>query len=331
MARLRKTESVELANTLTSGYIIWFPDYNEFPADAGTYTAGFGNLFAYSSTDASVRPLNNVGASPFGGEDNWATNLSAKTTQGIPDPAARFISGNTIAQDARTLSACMSLVYTGRMMEASGEIAFIENFPLSACMANDPYIATSTAPSVDEMFNYSTKELRFGTDKHEVVFRPSDTSSVFKPPGAGPIIIEGTGGSVASRMTEQAQAEQPQAIGFAWRGLAPETDQTTPFSFAFTKNIEWRPKVFSGLTHTPPVQINKTQQASTAVHALDTKTPSWSTRVVDGLVSAAGHMAQGAFTGVGDVGELFGKISLQAAQLAFQNPGATAGALSLIL
>jgi len=294
MARLRGSEQASLVTALTCGYAIWFPDYHNLGKDIGSTVDGPANIFFYSETDSDQAPLPNVTATPQGSEDNWETKTTSKSLQGYRDPAAEFVASDMV-QDARTLSACMSLTYTGKMQDSSGELCFIENFPLEALLANVG--GNETAPSVDSMFNYATKQLRFGTDKHEVLARPGDASHIFKSVEDALLDITPLGPAQRSYVPQATIAHQPRAIGFAWRGLTPSIGDTTPLTFTFTKNVEWRPKTISGLTHTPPTVLHPQPVAHAVAGALDRKHPGWAARVVDGLASGIGKLANAAFTG----------------------------------
>jgi hypothetical protein len=298
MARLRSSEQASLVTALNCGYVIWFPDYHNEATDVGSAVNGPANLFVYSETDPSQIPLDNVTATPMGYEDSWTTKTTSKSLQGLPDPAAAFLATDMV-QDARLLSACLSLTYTGKMQDSSGELCVIENFPVEALIASIGSAGgIQQAPSVNQMFNYSTRNLRFGTDTHEVLSRPGDASHFFKGASDAVLDIQVTEPPFKSFIPDSTRAQAPRAIGFAWRGLTPDIGDTTPLTFTFTKNVEWRPKVISGLTHSDPLVMHPQPLAHKTAGFLDKKAPGWTSRVTNGLASTAGRLANAAFTGV---------------------------------
>lgn len=315
MARVRTTIAPRMASSLTCGYIIWFPDYHNGAQTfaSGAFNSGYANVFGWSSTESFNQPSPNVSLFPLGSQNNWTLAptppTAGRTLQGLVDPACQFLSG-TIVQDARTLSACLSLTYTGQMSHASGELAYIEDFPLRALLSS-PSGTPQRAPSVDEMFNYSTNITRFGTDRYEVLHRPNEGSEHFKDGGFGPptapnpaqaptsvlVIGDASQANSLSSFNDIALAQQPTAIGFAWRGLDPDMGDATQLSINLVKNIEWRAKTISGLTHATAVSYSPSSQMPKALTVLDRKVGGWTTRIGNSTQSMVGAVSQAALTG----------------------------------
>lgn len=278
----------------TAGYILWCPDYHTKPDFAESFLFGKGNLFVWSSTGSFIPPTNTV-AFPYGGENNpWDPTTDSAGT--IRDPAANLLDTDLV-QDARTISSCIRLTYTGAMTAASGQYAFIEAMPLSSLLSGGDTTGDPTPPDVDDLFQYATKSGRLGTDTLEIVSRTDDSSGTFRNSEISPVSVEDQGGSEASFLTTEGKTQQPLVYGIAWRGLASRTP--SPMVLDVLKNIEWRPRPSSGLTHAKPVAINPTPMVHKATAHLDRTMPGWSTRITNSVTSGASSIAQAAFTGVG--------------------------------
>jgi hypothetical protein len=276
----------------TSGYLLWSPDYNSDPFNGGA-PAGPANVFFYS-TNASFSPPSNTGTFPFG-SDTTPVGGVMNTSKALDDPAALLLATDLV-QDARCISACMNMVYTGKMMDSSGQVAFIEDLPLSALLELDPFVSVpKSETSVDALFNWTTRTTRLGTDKVEVKFRPDATSARFRSSEASPIIVD-TPGTTGSVVAVPAQTLQPTFFGIAWRGL--DTSTSPKFSFELTKCLEWRASPISGLTHAPPKAINAGPVVQPAIQFLDRKFgQGWSSGIKESVMSNVGRIAQTAFTG----------------------------------
>jgi hypothetical protein len=287
LARVKSTFSSNmLAN---SGYLLWSPEYNSDPYNSGA-PVGPANVFFFGSNSPHVPPSNSA-SYPYGSE-TYGIGANMGTAKALDDPAAQLLATDLV-QDARCISACMSMIYTGKMMDSSGQVAFIEGLPLSAIIADDG--SHSSVTSVDSLFTWSTRSTRLGTDKIEVKFRPRATTMSFRSAEASPIIVD-TPGTSKSIVTTAAQTLQPTFFGIAWRGLVVTT--TPDFSFELTKCLEWRAAPVSGLTHASPQTINPGPVQLQAVHALDKKIgPGWSAGIEQSVMSNVGRIAQSAFTG----------------------------------
>lgn len=288
LARVRQTIFDRGTPTNTCGYVLWAQDYHCMP-NSGAAAVGPANLFTWTSSDPGLVPANTT-VNPFGSATD-PFQAAMVTAHAANDPAGQLLQRD-IVQSARTLSACLQMTYTGRMADSSGEFCFIEALPASALAGNDTIGGDPV--SVNQLFNYSTKYERLGTDTVENICRPDDLGEIFRGPELGVIDVN-TPGTISPSLIE-AKIQAPTFFGVAWRGL--DTADASPLSFILTKNIEWKPAPLSGLAHAPPRQINNTSVAHKTTNALDMYMPNWATRVMSSSSSAAANLAQTAFTGV---------------------------------
>jgi len=276
----------------TCGYILWCPDFTNQPTVLGSGLAmtGTANVFTWSSASPSLKPRNNI-ARPYGSQ------LLAFDNQGEPsptahtgtDPAAALLESQLV-QDVRTLSSCIELTYTGSIVNSSGELAFLESIPLDAILDG----GTETAPTlngtmnVNDLFNYATTYQRLGVDTVRTLSIPTPSSSKFRTEDEHAIFVEEGKVSYASTI---AKAQQPTFYGLAWRGV-DVTTSPAPMSISLLKNIEWRPKPVSGLSHAPPVALN---DGTTWRKALDSLPTGFNTRqVLSGAYQATKTVLAGA-------------------------------------
>lgn len=288
LARVKGTFTRAGSGVDTCGYVIWCADYSSSPTLTGGLNTGAANMFAYAASSASARSTNSTfapyGSSPESTFEAGPTPAAAS----LPDPSSSLLDDDLVA-DMRLISACMKLTYTGKMQDASGQLGFIENLPLSTLMAGG---ASDQPLSVDEMFQYITKTQRLGTDTYEIVSRVNDTAHIFRDADDAPIEI---GSGAVSTLTPLGEAQQPRFFGFCWRGLAAGADN--PFVLELTKNIEWRASPRSGFTHAPPVQMGPPSTAATAQRVLDHLDPNWATKIQESAVGTISKFAQIAFAG----------------------------------
>jgi len=294
----------------TCGYVLWLADsHGANQIGPGSYRTGSLVGARFDSTNESVT---NTAASPA------YCGAVASTGQGFSreDPALPLVNG--IARDARTLSACMRMAYLGSMQSAAGQVAFLENVPLTNMLDS----------SVDELFRLATHVKRIGVGTHEIKFRPSENSKFFSSFELANVLTQSqrditsplTLGSEGSGETTVEDVRGPRVFGFAWRG----TDDATNLAFEFIKNVEWRPRTDSGLPTIKPVAIHETSMVHHAERELDRKLGStWS---LGSLTSAAGQLAETAFTGVLEQAGSSAKkyLSRQAMQMGIGVPTALA-------
>jgi hypothetical protein len=277
----RSHKSIECSNTSTgaSGYIFWCPDYcpsveNLLPSP----TAHEANLFAFSSNSASTNPTNTP-ASPYGNEApaNFFTGSNMVTSCMLSDPSA-FLATSSLVADVRCLSACMRVTPTGKMLDMSGQLAFIEGIPLEALMGI-PHdgLASSTPASVNSLFDYASDTRYLGRDACEIKWRPHDTSAIFRSAEDGAVHVGGSSGAAnqSSRPSESAETQSPLFFGLCWRGV--DVTVGHPFIFDLIKNNEFRLKPISHLSHMPARQVSDTPLVDDAVRVLDRRLPSWQT------------------------------------------------------
>jgi len=204
------------------------------------------------------------------------------------------------------------------MQSAAGQVAFLENVPLTNILDS----------SVDELFRLATHVKRIGVGTHEMKFRPSENSKFFSSFEFANVMTGSqrdvssplTLGSEGSGVTTVEDVRGPRVFGFAWRG----TDNATNIAFEFIKNVEWRPRTDSGLPTIKPVAIHETSMVHHAERELDRKLgSSWS---LSSLTNSAGQLAETAFTGVLEqVGSSAKKyLSKQAMQMGIGVPTALA-------
>lgn len=269
----------------TAGYILWACDTTGLGPDETQYSPA--SIVGSRFTDTTSAVLNTIADPAFG----QASGTVGGAGFSIVDPAATLLS-NGLARDARTLSACMRMTYTGSMAAAAGQLAVIENFPVESLLEGI---------TVDQLFALSGNVSRIGVSSHEVKFRPADSSNYFRPLD-DPVTVgtypEGTTHSAAIETGIAASSptrvdghnQGLRLFGFAWSG----TSDATALSFEFIKNIEWRPAADSGLPIQRPKTLHSIPPIEEAERALDRANPSWS---ISNMISEAGHIATQAFSG----------------------------------
>lgn len=288
----------------TSGYFLWAPKYH----NQGTELVE-ANLFnvVFFATNAPEVPPNVV---QFGRINTFDLSLARNTAAHGTDPAGQLLSEeNAIVMDARTLSACIRLTYTGRMERAAGQVCFVDNLPLSSVVGNPEQ--KDLPASVDELFVLSTSTRRFGIDTHEIVYRADDNhAATFHDSQDGAFLYNTF--LDTSAVAESAQLTEPTCFGFGWRRLSTSGNEGAGLSIEMIKNIEWRAAPSSGFTSIAPKSVGNGQSKLRAVHStLDQAHPSWTKRILDSVESEAGKVIHMAYTGISSaaktfVGGLFG-------------------------
>lgn len=242
----------------TCGYVVWFPEYHT--TSNATTVARSVSFVQFSTGDSTLQPVS-VG---FGA----ATPGSAVTTAfSREDPAYQFVN-STVAQDARTLAACMKVRYVGTTSSAAGSFYPLTNVPLE--------LLTNDRPSVDRMIAYSTSDVR-AIDSLEVKSRPTSASGFFHKPSYGPLIVDS---DAHSAINSSCEAQAPVGIGFVYYNVDPDE-----LILDLYKIIEWKPEVGTGIPGKPIVGGFTRELVSQAVTYLDRRFPKWD--VV--LESAATH------------------------------------------
>nr|ASM94018.1 putative capsid [Barns Ness breadcrumb sponge tombus-like virus 3] len=272
--------SVGEETTDTCGICIWVPSFHN------DGLGGF-NLMHMVLPSPSTQLVNSL-SSPLG-----VGSFESASGASIEDPSAGFVKAG-ICADARTLSACMRLTYTGKVTESAGQIAWIDNYNINDLLTN--------LPSVNDFFNRATKTERLGLDTYEVLFRPDEATGTDRFRTSGPALAtwqqnpdysdacfdagvptgSGTARKTAASATVSTLA--PKVIGFAWRGAQPGF--VDHLVLEFVKTIEWRPEITAGLTGVIPRSL-PVPSTQLMVAALDNADPSWSKRIASGASSLA--------------------------------------------
>jgi hypothetical protein len=294
LARLRDT--INNNSVGVAGYVLWAPMYHNNNASPVGLATNF-NLFGFTAVDSSVSPVNAAHPSfPYGAAINFANSLQNGTAFGIPDPASSIVGvGNAIVQDARLISACMNMTYTGPMAASQGEFCYVR-IPLTTLLGD---VENGQLPiSVDEIFRMSSNRQRLGVDTIEVVHRPETELTELFHESQDACMQKGGSGDPTIPITQlgpTAELRQVNVFGLAWRALSP--DNNANLTFEFTKNIEWRPAPKSGFVASVPRNISGGGSMQRAVTALDNAIPNWDKRLLSAASSGISQVAQMAFTG----------------------------------
>jgi hypothetical protein len=197
-----------------------------------------------------------------------------------------------MVQDTRMIAACLQVVYTGQLQNSSGQIGFIENFPLSAVLTGG---GGGAQASVNDLFQYASHTTRLGIDKLEVVYSAEDRNAkIFTDEKTG-ALSAGVIGASSTELTQEAKTIAPKCFGFVWRGIDPGAG--TNLSFEFVKSIEWRPNTGQGVEEFPVCHYGESRLPVVQA-ALDKSRPGWTRRVMDAVGSKAAKIAQIAFSGI---------------------------------
>jgi len=293
---MRKTASN--LNDGGCGYILWYPMTHDSGETSSTYPEDdliSHNIFTWSNSSSSTRPVN-TGTHPFGHEANpFPASGDQPTTGHVDDPFAFFVGGQGYtAEDARLLCACIRMTYTGRMDASAGQVAFIENLPLSALTDENDNSLGSLSPSVDDLFASASRTTRLGVDPLEIIYRPPDDGHQFLDSTARCIAYKPTLGS-NSFLGDYPSNHDAHVFGFAWRGLVSGVPANQIFEF--TKAVEWRPRATLGYRRPASVSTPGGSHVAKAKAMLDRVDPNWSTRLVEFGKSAVSEIAQAALTG----------------------------------
>lgn len=289
---MRVKKSIFNNSTGTCGYILWIDDYHQagdrLDAKHSESSLYGGNLFIWSSDNPDTQPYNtrviSENKEAFGEtrSDSFAQNSEFSSAHTVVDPAHSWVSGNNV-QDARTISSCIRMKYTGQERLASGEVALIENLPIDSILRG---AIDEEAVSVNMLFNSARHVQRLGNVPVEIKGRPSAASDTFRNSHATPFIIraqenQSTGKSPAGRI------QAPNVYGLAWRGISINADQPTClFTYELTKNVEWRPEPNANATNVVPKARSGTPKFQSATSWLDNNVPGWTTQLTSALAYA---------------------------------------------
>jgi len=271
LARMRTTISFNEQN----GYIAWCPNYC---ASNGTATGHYNFVWYGQNFGSSVNPTNTT-VNPFG------TNY---TTSGgfLQDPAYNFLSGATAA-DHRTISACLSLVYTGSISSCSGEIALLPNVGTSVLLSGG---SGGVPASIDDLFTHAPIHNRLSIEAAEIKFHPGAQLPRFHASRTGPLYYQAANATTLAPSV--AASGDPGWVVLAWRNVP-----ATSIRVMATKCFEWRPEANVGLLSVTPKSTTPMTTFHDAVRMLDTVSPEWWAMAKHGVSALASRVAALAFTG----------------------------------
>lgn len=262
-----------------SGYLAWFPGYH--CTTGGGAAAGTGmSLFGWWNGSAGVQPANSS-VNPFGGSNS-------ATTRSVADATNAFVSGTTCA-GARTLAACLSMRYIGRLDATAGEFCVLNNVSTDVLVTN--------LASVDQLFALASSTYRITTHTVSVKYRPTKVDALFRTEGSA----TNGGGSedkpvVSGNPSVQGEAPNAQrAIVIAFRGIQQTASVTQDvLQFGFDKVAEWIPQAGSGI-NLPSGGGPYQEDVDEATHLLDRTLGNW--QVAQGGTSLEDKIVQVAHTG----------------------------------
>jgi hypothetical protein len=285
--RARLTISGNTLGTTTSGYIVWYPSYHNYPTGDDTPM----NAYYFENANSAIVPTNTV-ANPLG---QGTTNTTGTS---VFDPFGTTLAGNAFSR-AKTISACLQVEYIGALSSISGQVALIPNFSLRAFNSSltSPVI---TATTVDTLFGYASVRERLQVSGHEVIWRPTVEEAVLRTGGSeynafntytGPrpntIILKGTGG--VDQTTITAETSDSLGICIAWRGV-PNLANCLSINLVKTVALELAP--IMGI-QTPYVEpLNTSSPFATVTTWLDRNAPNWQTRFMNTSWNVAGSLAR---------------------------------------
>lgn len=217
------------------------------------------NLFIWQSGDPGFKPLNTGELAstypttnpPVYGLQRASTTAAWSSATAIPDPASGFV-GGTVCEDARLLSSCIRVTYTGRQMDSAGLICPIRNISMSDFLVRNETTGTYSGRglSVNDIFKLAPDQTRMGTEVHEIRSRDGDNEmdewQTHNDPAAYPGTWLGATGGTTSIMDPGVSPREPNVYGFAWRDV--EASQFTKMYVELFKNFEWRPQTSAGIS-----------------------------------------------------------------------------------
>jgi len=284
--RIRSSITGNGIATSTCGYIAWFPSYHN--AGVGASPA---NLVYWESTSSSATPIN-TNAAPFGTGTGGVNNSGYS----YPDPASTTL--GSVFGRAKTMSACLQLEYTGKLSDISGQVAIIKNLPLRALFSNTTSTIIAPIP-VDTLFAFAGERERLQVTGHEVIWRPTDTSSIFRTGGgersnaslATDTVWEvGVVGSSTSTLSA-VDAENMYGMCIAWKGI-PAVQSCLNINLVKVVDLELYPSGSAIESPVIPPAVNVFNPMQTVTTWLDRFAPQWQSRAVNATVNVAGLLAR---------------------------------------
>lgn len=263
-----KTITIPAAALQTAGYVVWFPDYA---------SSAFGNsAFLFETDNEANVPQNGTTG------DYYGTGFANLTADSLSVGAAGFV-GSETCMDFRQVSSCIRLTYTGSLLDSKGIVSVVENLSADQLLYGDFGAVPATCQNILES---ATKTMRVGTTTHEVRSRPNPALSGHFKSDADSVITRGNA-TTATMVSNETKRFAPTGIGFCWSGVLG-----TDLRIEFIQNIEWRPRVSSGMAVAVPRQINDEGFISRVLLTLDKNFPGWTTSTVKTAINI-GRMALG--------------------------------------
>jgi len=314
--RLRITDSSFLDGigylpSKANGYIVWFPSYHSSGTFGGSTNVAYtpANLFYYHSTSSSTPPTNTV-VDPAGLGTGVAADGASTTGTFLRDPANNQLLGATTPFDrATTLSACLQADYIGVLSALSGQVCTVSNFSLASFITNSGVPGAIPAfPSVDTIFSYAAKRERLHPAGAEVIWRPTDQSSIPRTGGQmnqgnfvsdSPIVDAPFWTGSKGVHTTRVVATNPNevfGVCVAWKGVP-----VSGLSFNMVKvvNLELAARsaqieeIRTGTSSAlPSISIDA------VVNAIDSASPGWQSSLSAGAHSMASSIGRGAMDAV---------------------------------
>jgi len=315
LAKVKSTSRIgALPDGVSAGYVLWVPvvssngDPKPSPdqKDNSSLTRAY-NIMVYTAEASTDAPTNTLVSPAFSSPGL----VNGGTGSFLPDPAAQLIASTAnqagLMQDMRTVSACIRMSYTGRMDRSSGQMAFVENVPLSTILGHTSGASLESQPiSIDQLFNLSPAAQRLGVDTLEVVWRPSAENPATFVGESDHALYTSTDEFLAplfpTQIGDYANSREPTVFGFAWRGALE-----SQLAFEFFKNVEWRPRFDKGFTAQIPRAINDHDYTGDVLKFLDELDPSWTRRILDASQSATSRIISAAFAGTAGLSAMYGR------------------------
>lgn len=275
-------------NTDTCGAFLWSPSYHNNAVNNAPM-----NCFLFRAASSATQMVNTA-LDPFGS----ALTTTQERVAGYKDPAYDFVN-SALCRDARVLSSCLRLTYTGTMSTLSGQLCVVQGLPLTSLLTD--------LPSVDSLFVLNADKgsvfHRMPLDTTEAVWKPQDPEAAlvrFKDTADGPVTNVNPGPSVISA---EALAFEPVFYGFAWRGLT--AGASISLVFDFIKNIEWRPAPAQGFVQAPAILLGPPVIHAAARQAEQIGGKSTWAHTINSTVSDVTAVAQAAQAGVKPMTEAY--------------------------
>lgn len=301
--RVRKRFRLRNGVTRENGYVAWYPSFHNGGADgtssisgsAAAYRGG-ANLFVYNTTSPATSPVNST-TTPFGS----GAAISDVEGRALADPAHDLVKSPNVSE-ARTLGACMRLIYTGTTSARQGEVFAISTLPQNALVRSD-----GSTLDVDDFISTAGHSCR--TTNMEVIWRPDEESEYPRKGGqqASNSLASGNesvgvdaafilGDPLGSHKTVARTGSlpgEPMGIGLAFTDQNLET--SSDLYIELTKIVQVRYAPIHGTIESPPFVPSgvKPELSAHATQELDKKVGgSWSVRpIIDSATSLANKLA----------------------------------------